>query len=350
MLRVAILGVGWAGTRHVRAIRELVNSGRRDDILVDCLVDNDVEFLQKKAAVLGIEKTYPDYQAALNDSVVNAVSICLPHRLHCPVAIEAVRAGKHVLVEKPMALTVADATRMIEAAESQGVALYVAENESYSAASCMLREIVQTGRYIGELTGAALARGFRAPDYGYSGRRAWLSTPELGGTGHWMLQGVHSMAQLRFILGEVAIVYLREHKASSFRRQDVEGTLSGLLTLGSGLHVSILQTAETRLAHSLRGYTLYGDQGVVRSGREGIEVFSQVLDPDERPVCLPYPAVSLSPYAAEMDAFADYVEGRRAGPTTGRSERRSLAIIEAGYASLESGAPVNLRVQFGDLG
>lgn len=349
MLRIAILGVGWAGTRHVQAVRELREKRVRDDVAATCLVDNDGEFLAQKAAKLGIDKTYLDYRQALNDPAVDAVSICLPHALHCPVAVEAAAAGKHVLVEKPMAMTVAEATRMIEAANRHGVKLFVAENEPYSASSRMLREIVQTGRYIGELTAAHLARGFRAPDYGYEGRRAWLSTPERGGTGTWMLHGVHSVAQLRFILGEVATVYVREHKARSFQRKDIEGTMSGLLTLESGIHVSVLQTAETHLVHNLRGYTLYGDQGVVRSGREGIEVFSTALDPEERAVTIAYPTAAVSPYAEEIAAFADYVAGIRTGPTTGESERRSVAVIEAGYASAESGRPVELSVRFGDL-
>jgi predicted dehydrogenase len=58
---------------------------------------------------------------------------------------------------------------------------------------------------------------------------------------------------------------------------------------------------------------------------------------------------SLSEYAQEMEAFADYVAGVSVGPTTGESERRSLAIVQAGYESAQSGQPVNLRRRFGNL-
>ena len=87
----------------------------------------------------------------------------------------------------------------------------------------------------------------------------------------------------------------------------------------------------------------------MRAGREGIEVFNKALDPDESPVFYPYPEEPLSSYAHELKAFADYVAGVATGPTTGRSERRSLAVVQAGYESSKSGAPIDLNVRFGEL-
>jgi predicted dehydrogenase len=345
MLNIAILGVGWAGTRHVQALREL---GRK--VAVECIVDSDAEFLRSKAEELGVQKTYTDYHDALDDPEIDGVSICLPHNLHCPAALAAAAAEKHILCEKPLALTVDDATRMIDAANAHGVKLYVAENVPYTPMSKFLRALVSSGDYIGELTFARLVTGFQAkPYYGYPGRRAWLSTPELGGTGTWMLHGIHSMAQLRFILGEVETLYMREHHARSFRRTDLEGTMSGLLTMESGIHVSVVQTCETRLPHPLARYILYGDEGSVRASREGCEVFSNANDRDQESLFLRYPEEELSSYAQEMEAFADYVSGVSVGPTTANSERRSLAIVQAGYESAQTGQPINLRERFGEL-
>jgi predicted dehydrogenase len=338
MLRLAVLGMGWAGTRHVQAIGEL---GSR--IKVECIVDNDAEFLEAKAAELGVGKTYTDYRQALEDPDVEAVSICLPHDLHAEVAIAAAEAKKHILCEKPIALTVDDATRMIEAAEARAVKLYVAENEAYTPQATFLRDIVQSGKYIGELTFASLVKGFRALDFGYPGRRAWLTMPELGGTGTWMLHGVHSMAQLRFVLGEVETVYMREHRAPSFERQDIEGTMSGLLTMESGIHVSVVQTCETYLGGEQKGYLLAGTDGSIRATSGGCVVFRANGETES----LIYPQDELSSYALEMEAFADYVAGVSIGPTTGRSERRSLAIVQAGYESARITQPVNLKERFG---
>ena len=344
MLGIAVVGVGWAGTRHVEAIRELNRKVR-----VECLVDSDPDHLAAKALELGVAKTYTDLNAALADPDVDAVSICSPHTLHCPQALLAASAGKHVLVEKPMAMSVGEATGMIEAARANGVKLYVAENVAYTPMSETLRDIVRTGRYIGELTFASMTKGFRAPEYGYPGRRAWLSTPELGGTGTWMLHGIHSVAQLRFILGEVETVYFREHKASSFVRSDLEGTLSGLLTLASGIHVSVVQSPETRLPGTLRGFGLYGDRGSIRAGDEYYEVYGPDTGHEDEPEHIPYPDEVPSSYARELEAFADHIAGVSVGPTTAQSERRSLAIVQAAWESVQSGQPISLRERFGPL-
>jgi predicted dehydrogenase len=344
MLRIAVIGAGWAGTRHVQAIREL---GRK--VTVDCLVDYDAGHLAAKAEELGVHKTYTDYRDALVDPDVDAVSICTPHNLHCPMALEAAAAGKDILCEKPMSLTVDDASRMIEAAEKQGVKLYVAENLPYEPMSRFLREIVQSDQYVGELTCASLVRGFWGQSFGYPGRRAWLALQEQGGTGTWMLHGIHTVAQLRYILGEAETVYVREHRASSYVRTDLEGTMSGLLTMKSGIHVSVVQTSETRLPGNLGGYVLYGDRGSVRASRDGCEVFDNAAGNDQEPLVLKYPEDTLSSYAQEMEAFADYVSGVSEGPTTGYSERRSLAIVQAGYESARIGKPVHLEERFGKL-
>ena len=342
MIRMAIIGVGWAGTRQIQAIREL---GRKVDAV--CIADNDAAFLASKAAELGISRTSMDYDAVLSDPNVDAVSICTPHALHCEMAIKAAKAGKHILCEKPLALTVEDGIRMIEAAEQNGVTLYVAENCTYQPIAVFLREIVQSGRYIGELTCAVVVNGFRAPTFGYEGRRAWLTIPRLGGTGTWMLHGVHSMAQLRYILGEVESIYMCEHHASSFQPKDIEGTMCGLLVMRSGICALIVQTSETRLPQNLGGYIIHGDQGSIRAWKDGCEIFSNELDPKDEPLRINYPPQSLSDYALEIEAFVDHVAGVQHGPTDGRSELRSLAIVQAGYESAATGKPVNLKERFG---
>lgn len=340
MLRMAILGMGWAGTRHVQAIRELGGS----TIDIACIVDNDEAFLKTKGDELQIGRQVTDYRVALADPEVNAVSICLPHALHCPVAVEAASAGKHILCEKPIALSVSDATSMIEAARRNGVKLFVAENAAYTPMARYLREIIASQSLVGNVTFANVVEGFRALDYGYPGRRSWLSTPDRGGTGTWMLHGIHSVARLRYILGEVESVYMQQHRSNSFNRTDLEGTMSGLIKLASGIHVSITQTCETYLG-ARKGYYLYGTRGTIHAMEDGGEV---TLDTGETQA-LRYAREDLSPYALEMQAFADYVSRGIIGPTTGESERRSLAVVQAGYESARSGQPINLRERFGNL-
>ena len=343
MLRMAVIGVGWAGTRHAEAVKEL---GRK--ITVNCLVDSDPVHLEAKAKELGVFKTNTEIDDVLADPEVDEVSICMPHALHCEVAVAAAEAGKHVLCEKPIALTVEDATRMIRAAETAGVRLYVAENLTYAPMSRFLREQVQSGRYIGEVITASVVDGFRGVPFGYPGRRAWLARPDMGGTGTWMLHGIHRMAQMRYVLGEVEAVYMKEHHAGSFGRDDIEGTMTGLLSMENGFQVAVVQTCEIRLKKGQRRrYVIHGDRGSILATEAGCEVFSEELG--KEPLHLSYPKGALSDYALEMEAFADYVTDGIEGPTTARSERRSLAIVQAGYESARDGQPVDLETRFGKL-
>jgi predicted dehydrogenase len=246
-LRLAVIGVGWAGTRQTESVRELGS----DKLKVVCLVDPDADFLAARSKELGVERTCTDLSDVLCDPDIDAVTICSPHPFHCAQAVAAAEAGKHVLVEKPMAMDVDEATRMIDAAEAARVCLYVAESAVYQPIASFLRDVVRSGRWIGELTSASVTAGFRAPIYGYPDRRAWLAKPELGGRGTWTLHGIHTVAQLRYVLGEVAVVYARQHRAASFQRQDVEATVSAALTLVSGVTVHLLQTAETKMPAAL---------------------------------------------------------------------------------------------------
>ncbi len=353
-MKVAIVGIGWAGSRHAEAIKELAATapaGTEPPLNVEMLVDSDPDHLKTKATEFGVARTSTSLEEALSDPGIDAVSIATPHPLHRDAAIAAANAGKHVMVEKPMAVTVEDATAMIDAAEANNVRIYVAENVCYGAMSTLLREMVSAKQYTGDLTFASVVAGFRAePRYSYPGRRAWLADPGAGGSGTWLLHGVHTLAQLRFVLGEVETIYVRESHTPSFQTPEVEGTMSALLGMESGLSVALVQSCETKFTRDQVGYTLYGERGSIKSTRDGIEVYSTDVYPDlDQPLHVAYPGQSLSDYALEWQAFADYVTTGAEGPTTGRSERRTLAVVQAGYESASTDQPVNLRERFRDI-
>jgi predicted dehydrogenase len=238
---------------------------------------------------------------------------------------------------------------MVDTATAAGVTLYVAEQHPYEARFGELRRIVRSGDHIGELAFAACVAGYRAPSPSYEGRRAWLTDPSAGGTGTWMLQGVHTVAALRYVLGEVVSVYLLDHRTGSFERPDLEATMSGVVELESGVVVWLVQTTETALKPKLTGFRLYGDAGVVIGRDEVLDVY--VGDPrhGEQPTVLAYPEQALSAHALDLQAFGDTVAGRAVGPTTGRSERRTLAVIEAGCESARTRLPVDLRERYPEI-
>ncbi len=343
-VRLAMVGLGWAGTRQTEAAQELGG-----DIEVIALVDNDASFLAERAAGLGIERTYDTLEAALADSDVEAVSICTPHPLHLPQVLEAIDAGRHVLVEKPMAMSVADSVTMVRAAEAAGVTLFVAESECYMPYAVTMHDIVASGEPLGEVTFGGLVSGYRETDPRYPGRRGWLTVPEMGGTGTWFLQGVHAIAAIRYVFGEIAQVHVREHRTRSFQRPELEATMSAFLELESGLGVWFTQTTETNIPPRLRGFQIYGERGVAIGGREGgYDLYLTESDQDAPGQHQPYPE-GLSEYALELEAFAANVRGLRDGPTTGRSELWTMAVLEAGVESGQTRRPIDLRDRFPEI-
>ncbi|HEX5689136.1 MAG TPA: Gfo/Idh/MocA family oxidoreductase, partial [Roseiflexaceae bacterium] len=143
-LRVGVIGAGWPGERHAEGYQALGTAK------VVAVSDLDANRRAAFAALYGVPRTYADYNDLLADPEVEAVSIALPNFLHAPVAIAALTAGKHVLCEKPPAVTLAEAHAMAEAAKHHGRLLVYALQRRFNPASEMLRERLAEGT-LGEI-------------------------------------------------------------------------------------------------------------------------------------------------------------------------------------------------------
>ena len=157
-IRVAVVGCGYWGSKHLRVMNAT------QDVAEVALVDAREDRLRSLARNFKTSPMFTDLQSALPH--VDAVVIAVPPSLHVPVALEAIRAGKHVLVEKPLAPTSAGARQLIEAAADAGVILMVGHTFEYNPAVRKLREIVRSGE-LGELYYMDTARlnlGLYQPD------------------------------------------------------------------------------------------------------------------------------------------------------------------------------------------
>src|SRR5215207_3587758 len=109
-VRIAVIGAGLVARRsHLPAY------AASEEAEAVAVVSGSLETAQVVAGEFGIARVLPSWEAAVADPAIDAVDICTPNALHAPIAIAAARAGKHVLVEKPMALTVGEADAMIAA-------------------------------------------------------------------------------------------------------------------------------------------------------------------------------------------------------------------------------------------
>jgi len=156
---------------------------------------------QAFADEFGAAKAYDDVDALLADPDVDAVYISTPVYLHASQTIAAARAGKHVLVEKPMAMSSAECRQMIDACATHGVELMVCYYQRFNARHQKVRELVSAGDIGRVITATASMTTQNPPRAG-----AWRHDPALGGGGVVMDMGVHCFDTLRFILGEVKSV------------------------------------------------------------------------------------------------------------------------------------------------
>jgi predicted dehydrogenase len=183
-LRLAVLGLGFMGSTHLKALRSIPAAHVLAVLEQDATrLSGDLSAVRGNLGGPGERmdfsgvKQYREIAPLLADPDIDAVDICLPTDSHAEIAMQALRAGKHVLVEKPMALDGASADRMVEEAERSGRVLMTGHVLRFSAAYGALRGIVRTGE-MGPPRFATFRRRCAAPRWG-----GWLQDPAKSGGG-----------------------------------------------------------------------------------------------------------------------------------------------------------------------
>jgi len=190
-MNVGIIGAGLQGWRRARALREF------DDTNLVITADTD----QERATLLADEmrcQVTTDWEEVAKREDVEIVLICTPPHLHTPMAIEALKRGKHVLCEKPLALRIEEANEIVDTAQANGVKLKCGLNLRHHPGIQQAREWLDEGA-IGEPI-------FLRCRYGIGGRpgyeKEWRMIPEISGGGQLMDQGIHVLDLARWFLGD----------------------------------------------------------------------------------------------------------------------------------------------------
>jgi len=206
-LGVGLVGSGFMGRAHAFAFQAAGQVfGLPVRARLEMLADRTQEEAQAAARALGFARATGDWQALVGDPAVDIVAIAAPNALHAPVALAALRAGKHVYCEKPLATMLADAEAMADAAQASGRVTLVGFNYLRNPMLVTAREMIESGE-IGEVTGfrGIHAEGFMAdPDAPFSWR---CETAQAGGALADL--GSHIVAVARFLLGEACEVCAR---------------------------------------------------------------------------------------------------------------------------------------------
>ncbi|MGB7410291.1 MAG: Gfo/Idh/MocA family oxidoreductase [Sphingopyxis granuli] len=220
-LNIALIGSGFMGRAHALAFAA---ADRTFDLPraphVALLADRDLPKATAAAASLGIARASGDWREAIDDAGIDLVAIATPNRLHAPIAIAALEAGKAVYCEKPLATTIAESEAMTAAAAASGLPTAVGFTYLYNPMIVLARELIAGGE-IGEVTAF---RGIHAEDFMASADASfnWRCEPDQAG-GALADIGSHIIAMARHLVGDIAVVSGRLHTAYPTRR-DAQGT------------------------------------------------------------------------------------------------------------------------------
>ena len=192
-----IIGCGMIAHFHARAIGDV-----RGAKLVACY-DNIPAAADKLAEATGC-KAYHDLDAMLADPTVDVVTIGTPSGAHLEPALAAARAGKHVIVEKPLEITLRRCDQIIAACDKAGVVLSTIFPSRFHQPSIEIKKAIDQGRFGRLVVGDAIVKWYRSQAYYDSG--AWRGTWELDGGGALMNQAIHSVDLLTWLMGPVTEV------------------------------------------------------------------------------------------------------------------------------------------------
>lgn len=198
-VRIGIIGSGSFGERHIEAIFQLKNA----ELVAIC--DTSESNLQNCSAKYGIESVYTDYKELLKRADVDAVTLPLPDQVHRQIAVDALRAGKHVFCEKPMALNMEDCRAMIQAAKETGKKFMVGQVCRYAPGFILAKKLIDEGK-IGDLFFVESEYAHDYTDVG--GEGGWRKAPDR----HVMIGGgCHAVDLLRWIAGDPEEVFAYEN-------------------------------------------------------------------------------------------------------------------------------------------
>ena len=345
-LRVGLIGAGRVSAAHLPAYRDYP-----ERVVLTGICDRAVPNAQRLAQSLGHERWWTDVDTFLREAEIDAVDVLLPHHLHHPVALAALRAGKHVLVEKPLATSMADARELVGAASQAGCTLMVAHMQRFRPGWRSLQEQLTSGR-LGILRHARLDAIQNLHDYAEPPH--WLYDGDKAGGGALISILVHRLDLLRYLAGEArrAIAWGRSVDPAFHGAEDY---CVGLLELDSGATVDLFTTYSAAALPHGECLWLFTDQTVVHSlpgegidertvpriaHREATRSGRAFTDLEIEPSAdLP----SQDPFVNEILHFAACVRDGSEPLTSGRDNLHTMATVFALYESMRrDGAAVDV--------
>jgi predicted dehydrogenase len=339
--RFGIVGCGRISKRH----SEILGSGLIDGAQLSAVCDIQPDRADEMAQKFGV-KAYYNLEDMLNSGEIDVVSILTPSGMHAEHTIAAANAGKHVVVEKPMALRLEDADAMIAACDRARVKLFVVKQNRLNVPVVKAREALDAGRFGKLVLGTVRVRWRR--DQSYYNQDSWRGTWAQDG-GVLANQASHHVDLLEYFMGDVVSVHARATRA--LVDIEAEDTAIATLEFANGA-LGIVEATNAARPRDLEGsLSILGEGGTVVIGGFAVNKiqtweFAEPLPGDDEVLekfSVNPPSVYGYGHQAYYEHVLDCLKTDSAALVDGLEGRRSLELITALYESIETGKNTTLR-------
>ncbi len=344
-LRFGVVGCGMIAGFHAKALADCP-----DAELVACYsrsVEGTKAFADKYKV-----RPFTDLQAMIDKGDIDAITICSPSGAHLDPALAAAKAGKHVVVEKPLEITTERCDQIIRATNAAGVKLGVTFQSRFHQASQLLKQAMNDGRFGTVTLGDAYVKWFRSQQYYDSG--AWRGTWQLDGGGALMNQAIHSVDLLLWLMGDVVDVQART-ATMTHQRIEVEDVAVATLQFRSGA-LGVIEATTTAYPGSLKRIEICGSGGMAILEEEDIKQWQFLNEqPSDAQVREQFAAKTKTGGGASDPAaighhghtqffndFVTAVKQNREPSINGIEGRKSVEVIEAIYRSAKERRTISL--------
>jgi predicted dehydrogenase len=351
-VRLGIVGAGGIGHTHVKAAATVAG------VEVACIADLNADAAQALAKIAGGADAVDDPQKLFDSSKVDAVVVATPNAFHKDLAIAAMRAGKDVLVEKPMALCAADCQAVNTVAEKTNRILQVGFVFRYSPAAAAARKFIEAGR-LGTIYHAK-ASWYRRR--GIPGLGGWFTTKKISGGGPLIDLGVHMIDSVLYLMDQPTPVRVSGKTYAQFGKRmrgyvhermwagpprydgvcDVEDAAHALIRFDGGATFELNVTWAGNLPDDMTNQILLmGDKAGLTINQGGNEL--HLFGEDEGyNVDLTPKLVEVWHFEQQMRQFVHNVETRTAPHASGQCGQKVQSIIDAVYESSEKDREVEV--------
>ena len=339
-IRLALVGCGRISQNHFDAIKKV------DGLQVVAVCDEVPDRAKAAGAAQGVP-WFSNYDLMLGEAACDAVVICTPSGLHSQHGVAAARAGKHVITEKPMSITLDQADALVAACDSARVSLFVVKQNRLNPPIQLLKRAVDKGRF-GRIYLANTTVRWQRPQ-SYYDAAPWRGTWEFDG-GAFMNQASHYVDLIQWLLGPVESVIAKT--ATLARRIEAEDSGVAVMRFRSGA-LGVIEVNVLTYPQNWEGsISVMGERGTVKIGGTAVNKVERWEFADSDPDDAQVAASATSPPSVYGFGHEGYyrnvlavLTGAAKPDTDGRAGRKSLELILGIYASAKTGRDVPLPLR-----